>query len=258
MADPFGPQLHICRQFSTCRMSLPQDSAMASAALGSMEIPSSLPTWTARRPMMVLMGRRNLRSRQYPANVLIFCDWRSLQMHTMGTLLALIILTSSAMPARSPAPIPSTSSMMMQRRLAGAGRPFFPPIARTWLPVTSPRDSRRPFCERQSLAFQAVTERPEASATRVAVVVFPMPGGPERRAPRWRESPRPCRKFFSQEASHDVSFFTQSPFPRMSWTPLGAYLSAHSALASDTLARPPPMEDAAAVFFAGLAFLPPP
>lgn len=103
---------------------------------------------------------------------------------TMGTLDSLMVLISSAMPLRSPAPIPSTSSMMMTLlRTGGAPFPPFPPSKlSTWEPVTSPSARPRAFFPRESEALSSRTSRPDSAATSVAVVVFPSRGGARTRA----------------------------------------------------------------------------
>ncbi len=71
------------------------------------------------------------------------CNTRAL---TMGTFDFLIIWISSDMPPRSPAPIPSTSSMMMHLFRIGALFPLDSPVSskvNAREPATSPRRPRQ-------------------------------------------------------------------------------------------------------------------
>lgn len=97
-------------------------------------------------------------------------------MQMMGTLLFFIIVISSDIPLLSPAPIPSTSSMIITRFCTVF---FFidspePLKLSTCEPVTSPSASPSAFLDRASEAFSSRTSRPDSRATRVAVVVFPL------------------------------------------------------------------------------------
>mmetsp|Transcript_16731 Transcript_16731/g.52319 ORF Transcript_16731/g.52319 Transcript_16731/m.52319 type:complete len:350 (-) Transcript_16731:471-1520(-) len=215
---------HIWSAFRHCRMSLPQLSARSSAALASSARPSSPATWTSRFAIVSFIGRRNLRSTHELARDRTFWLLLSLQMHTTGTLELLISLMSSAEPPRSPAPMPSTSSMITH---------FF-----TTAPPASEFESRftvsRDFFDRASEAFVSTTWYPSDRATSVAIVDLPMPGGPEMSAPRL-SSPGiaffdPATKQASHVVSHDDSFFATSPFPNKSFRCFGLYLSAHASL----------------------------
>mmetsp|Transcript_1862 Transcript_1862/g.4125 ORF Transcript_1862/g.4125 Transcript_1862/m.4125 type:complete len:240 (+) Transcript_1862:1213-1932(+) len=229
-------------------------------------MPSESATSTARRAMTDLTGLRYLRSRQWATRDRTFWDCRSLQMQMMGTLLFLIILMSSAMPERSPAPMPSTSSMMMTRFFSALSflLPFFfpppppppppPPKFNTLDPVTSPSPSLRLFFDRASEALSSRKSRPDSRATRVAVVVLPMPGGPERRAAFLGPAGAPEENFLSEGRlkvsshlfSQTTNLRTNSRFPSTSSLLEGAYLSAQRAVLSPGSARPPPAVDAAA------------
>ena len=49
-------------------------------------------------------------------------------------------------------------------------------------PVTSPRPFSKPFFDLTSDAFHSKTSRPDSLPIKVALVVLPIPGGPERSA----------------------------------------------------------------------------
>lgn len=94
--------------------------------------------------ILCLWGLWNLTSRQCPANDLIFYDWRSLQIHIIGTVVFLIMWMIYVIPPLSPLLIPSTSSMIIS---------FFTKFDDSCKPMELDSRSCTPFLFLMSLAL---------------------------------------------------------------------------------------------------------
>mmetsp|Transcript_32032 Transcript_32032/g.77825 ORF Transcript_32032/g.77825 Transcript_32032/m.77825 type:complete len:229 (-) Transcript_32032:1059-1745(-) len=133
--------------------------------------------------------------------------------------------------------------MMIQRSFLGGF--FFPLLAagpklRAWDPVKSPSPFWSAFFDRTSEALNSKRSRPASVATSVAEVVFPIPGGPDKRA-AFQGPPGFDQVFFaaagllnclSHDPNHLCNLITFSLFPRISREWDGACRSAHSWLGS--------------------------
>ena len=154
-------------------MSFWKVSTSCSRALSSPLPPSCMSISFNLFTIVVLIGLWNFTSRQWPASDLIFSLDLSLQMHIIGTLLDFIIFMIAAMPPRSPELIPSTSSIIINGLVNVLDMPMWWELAYRRL---------TPDLFLTSLALNSVTENLYYDARRRAVVVFPIPGSPLRRA----------------------------------------------------------------------------
>mmetsp|Transcript_92026 Transcript_92026/g.201680 ORF Transcript_92026/g.201680 Transcript_92026/m.201680 type:complete len:241 (-) Transcript_92026:563-1285(-) len=166
-------------------------------------------------------------------------------MQMMGFFVCLIILMRAALPPRSPAPRPSTSSIMIKHRLVegivpstGPPRPFGPKEM-VRFPARQSDMVLMIFCPRASEALYSSTSvHPKALATNLAAVVLPMPGGPLTSAARalmlsGMPPPglkrtaflRPRSTTSSQSRSQVDSFFTPFALPSNSSRASGLCLS---------------------------------
>mmetsp|Transcript_8138 Transcript_8138/g.25068 ORF Transcript_8138/g.25068 Transcript_8138/m.25068 type:complete len:384 (+) Transcript_8138:2316-3467(+) len=240
---------NICSMFRLRRMSLLHSSAICSSAIWSHVMPSRADTTASRFATICLVGRRKAMSTQWPCSERSFMLYLSLQMQMMGILLMPMVLMRSATPPRSPADMPSTSSMMSSVLVTSA----MPPPARPNENVRLVTNSRTRFAvepptplstspcalPRASDALTSITVYPPALAMSLAIDVLPMPGGP-------LISTAFLGPFLSDTlgltprllnvASHDLSQLSSRSDdalpPTRSPASLGAHLSVHSSPAT--------------------------
>src|SRR3569833_2934418 len=183
------------------------------------------------------VGRMNFISHTTESNGFIFCSLRSLQMRMRGTSVFLQNFARATMPPRSPADMPSTSSMMRTVFFLATST-FFPSPAKNpskeVLLSASPMPPSTSFLLLVSLALLSMTSYPASFAARCAAVVFPMPGGPEIMTARVPPMPSERRfgksylRALGQFADHPESRSAWALFPQMWLSWVGAYLVVQS------------------------------
>mmetsp|Transcript_18995 Transcript_18995/g.54253 ORF Transcript_18995/g.54253 Transcript_18995/m.54253 type:complete len:224 (-) Transcript_18995:818-1489(-) len=164
-------------------------------------------------------------------------------MQMIGVAVVLINLINAAEPPLSDADSPSTSSIITHRLRRWP--PFLP--KREPQPRASANPPSIDFLLRVSEALYSTTSKPRCSHSNAAIVLLPMPGGPDKSAARadgfcgsclglmrFFGSPRWTRSHWS---SHFPSFERMSPLPIMSLFCFGLWRSAHNPGAALGLSR---------------------
>lgn len=183
---------------------------------------------------ILLSGRWNFTSKQWPARDRILVDCRSLQIQMMGILDFLIILMIAAIPPRSPLLMPSTSSMIS--KLFSSVFPIDSQVLSLLAAINSTF-----FLFLASLALNSTTPYPYSAANNLAVVVLPSPASPLSRAaaelilPEGRNELNealtsllfPLIWISSQLSNHSLKLFICECWPIISPMFWGLYFSVH-------------------------------